>query len=227
MGGSQFVRNVSAATWNTPKGRPPFVARDENLLYPITGSIGLGRTVVSFLKIAAQEGAVDTFTDELAFTTTIDGKAGASVTLSPVPKQFRLVSGSANLSGSRMDLHKVKISLAFPKARPAQKKQLAADLAKAIEGGGGYHLNANWRATYALCVVDGRSREDELKKLRLVPPEVSCLESTDALFPRGDGVNNHVRTGSRKDLIDQQNRENELNYTAPPLAPGEIGPRRQ
>ena len=50
---------------NTPTGRPPFVPQPERGLYPITGSIGLARAVTSFLKIAVQEGALDTFTDEL------------------------------------------------------------------------------------------------------------------------------------------------------------------
>lgn len=214
-------RSSKPGYYNTP------VPRDPNLLYPITGSIGLANAVTSFLRIAVQEGALDTFTDELAFTTTWDGKAGASVTLSPVPKQFRLVSGSANLAGTRVDLHKVKISLAFPKARPAQKtkNQLVSEKQKQLEVRGGYPLNANWRATYALCVVDARTREDELKTLRLVPPEVSCLESTDALFPRGNGKNNSLLTGHPKDLVDNQFFPDPRQAPAP--EPGSVTPRKQ
>lgn|GEM_PF-5634522 len=200
------------------------VPRDKNFLYPMTGSIGLRKAVRSFLKIAVQEGALDTFTDELAFTTTFNASAGVGVTLSPVSKQFRLVSGSANIAGSRVDLHRVKISLAFPKARPTQvsKKQMAADYAKSLDVRGGYHLNPNWRATYALCVVDGRSREEELKNLRLAPPEVTCLDSTDAFFPRGDGTNSALLTGSRKDLSDQKKGDEREKQRAP--APGDVTP---
>jgi hypothetical protein len=185
------------------------VPRSENIIYPITGSIGLRQAVKSFLRIAVQEGALDTFTDELTFMTTVDAKLGSTITLTPVADRLRLVSGAVNLDGNRADMHKVKISLAFPKARPAQitkpsKKMLVASVLKEMDAKTGYQLNPNWRAAYALCVVDGRSREDDLKNLRLDPPEVTCLESTDAFFPRGNGVTNALLTGSRKDLADQK-----------------------
>jgi hypothetical protein len=101
------------------------VPRGQNIIYPITGSIGLREAVKSFLRIAVQEGALDTFTDELPFMTTVDAKAGATITLTRISDRLRLVSDNANVEGNRADVHKVKISLAFPKARPAQvsKKQ--------------------------------------------------------------------------------------------------------
>ena len=175
------------------------------MIYPITGSIGLREAVKSFLRIAVQEHALDTFTDELAFTTTVDAKAGATITLTPLADKLRLISGAANLDANRVDVHKVKISMAFPKARltqPPSRKQLAANFLDDVKGG--YQLNANWRAAYALCVVDGRSREDEFRNLRLDPPEVTCLKSTDAFFPRGNGTTSHLLTGSRKDLSDEK-----------------------
>lgn len=189
---------------NTPRDRPPFVPQPERGLYPITGSIGLARAVRSFLKIAVQEGALDTFTDELTFTTTLDGKVGGAVTLAPVPKEFRLVNATANLAGSRTDIHKVKISMAFPKARVTQKtkKQKANELLQDVIGG--YDLNAQWRAAYALCVVEARSREDEFKKLRLDPPEVTCLESTDTFYPRGNGRTNSLLYGRRYEFPDEK-----------------------
>ena len=189
---------------NTPTGRPPFEPQPERWVYPITGSIGLARAVTSFLKISVQEGALDTFTDELTFTTAFDGRVGGAVALAPVPKEFRLVNASANLSGSRLDLHKVKISMAFPRARATQKttKQKVDELLKDVIGG--YDLNAQWRAAYALCVVEARSREDEFKKLRLDPPEVTCLKSTDAFYPRGNGRTNSLLEGRRFDLLDER-----------------------
>jgi hypothetical protein len=189
---------------NTPTDRPPFVPQPERFLYPITGSIGLARAVTSFLKISVQEGALDTFTDELTFTTTFNGNVGGAVTLAPVPKEFRLVNATANLAGSRLDLHKVKISMAFPRARATQKttKQKVDDVLKDVAGG--YELNAQWRAAYALCVVEARSREDDLKNLRLDPPEVTCLHSTDAFYPRGNGRTNSLLFGRRNDLPDEK-----------------------
>jgi hypothetical protein len=173
-------------------------------VYPITGTIGLARAVTSFLKIAAQEGALDTFTDELTFTTTFDGRVGGAVTLAPVPKEFRLVNATGNFTGSRMDIHKVKISMAFPKARATQKtkKQQANDLLQDVKGG--HDLNSQWRAAYALCVVEARSREDEFKKLRLDPPEVTCLKSTDTFYPRGNGITNSMVTGRRYEFPDEK-----------------------
>lgn len=189
---------------NTPRRSPPFEPQPERLAYPITGTIGLARAVTTFLKIAVQEGALDTFTDELTFTTTFDGKVGGAVTLAPVPKEFRLVSATANLAGSRLDIHKVKISMAFPKARVTQKseKQKVDELLKDVVGG--YELNSQWRAAYTLCVVDARSREDDFKNLRLEPPEVSCLASTDAFYPRGNGRSNSLLFGRRFDRIEER-----------------------
>jgi hypothetical protein len=189
---------------NTPTGRPPFEPQPVRPVYPITGTIGLARAVTSFLKIAVQEGALDTFTDELTFTTTFDGRVGGAVTLAPVPKEFRLVNATGNLTGSRTDIHKVKISMAFPKARVTQKneKQKVDELLKDVKGG--YELNAQWRAAYTLCVVEARSREDDFKLLRLDPPEVTCLASTDAYYPRGNGRTNSLLFGRRHELLDER-----------------------
>jgi hypothetical protein len=114
------------------------------------------------------------------------------------------VNASANLAGSRLDIHKVKISMAFPRARPTQKtkKQKIDEVLKDVIGG--YELNAQWRAAYALCVVEARSREDEFKKLRLDPPEVTCLKSTDAFYPRGNGRTNSLLFGRRLDLPEEK-----------------------
>jgi hypothetical protein len=192
---------------NTPTRRPPFEPLPERGVYPITGSIGLARAVTSFLKIAVQEGALDTFTDELTFTTTFDGRVGGVVTLAPVPKEFRLVNATANLAGSRTDIHKVKISMAFPRARVTQKQKVDSVLKDVA---GGYELNAQWRAAYALCVVEARSREDDFKKLRLDPPEVTCIASTDTFYPRGNGRTNSLLYGRRSDLLDEKLRLDQL-----------------
>jgi hypothetical protein len=200
---NDVVRSVESFP-NTPRRGPPFEPQPERGLYPITGSIGLARAVTSFLKISVQEGALDTFTDELTFTTSFDGRVGGAVTLAPVPKEFRLVNASANLAGSRLDIHKVKISMAFPRARATQKttKQKVDELMKDVIGG--YELNAQWRAAYALCVVTARSREEEFKLLRLDPPEVTCLNSTDAFYPRGNGRTNSLLYGRRYELLDER-----------------------
>lgn len=212
---------------NTPADRPPFQPQPVRPVYPITGTIGLARAVTSFLKIAVQDGALDTFTDELTFTTTFDGKVGGAITLAPVPKEFRLVNATTNLAGSRLDIHKVKVSMAFPKARVTQKseKQKVNELLKDVVGG--YELNSQWRAAYTLCVIDARSREDDFKNLRLDPPEVSCLASTDAFYPRGNGRTNSLLLGRRSERFEervnyeqQKQRTKALLQGRPDVSPG-------
>ncbi len=95
--------------------------RPGNFAYPLDGSIGVGRAVRTFIDIADQEGdlgeqgaAKDSFVDTLTFTTTVNASANASIKLAAVPHSFRIVSASAGLSGSRIDMHKMTISLAFP-----------------------------------------------------------------------------------------------------------------
>jgi hypothetical protein len=192
---------------NSADELPLELPRPKRLLYPITGHIGLEKVAKTFLSVASWNDGVDTFVDEIAFTTTLDARAGATIALNPVPQQFRLVSAAANLAGTRIDLHKVKVSLAFPKARPQQTpKQKLDQLEEAI---GGYVLNPNWRAAYALCVADARSREEDFKKLRLDPPEVTCIASTDTFFPRGNGRTNSLRTGRHVDLLQEQSTDNQ------------------
>ena len=159
--------------------------RDPNLIYPTTGSIGLRRAAVSFLRVAVQEGGVETFTDEMTFTTTVSGSLEAGVVLNPVPNSFRLTSATGAASGGRVDLHRLQISFAFPKAAPVPAKDVANKLARRLANPQSRRMNPAWRAAYALCVIEGRAREAELKIARLEAPEVSCLKSTDAFYLRG------------------------------------------
>ena len=52
---------------------------------PLTGSIGVGRVVETFIDIDLQGGAKDNFVDTLTFTTSVSGGADAAVKLDPVP----------------------------------------------------------------------------------------------------------------------------------------------
>ena len=169
------------------RGVPP---RDKNLLYPITGSIGLRRVVQTFVEISEQGGGKDSFVDTLTFTTTISAGVTAGLKINPVPNSFHLVSASANLSADRTDLHKIVISLAFPQEKKKGKQDrgdVIANDQKALEKQGllaPYEMNTLWRARYNICVADARNREDELKVLRLQAPEVYCITYADAFVPR-------------------------------------------
>ena len=166
------------------------IPRERNLLYPITGSIGLGKIAETFMAIASQDGGKDSFVDELTFTTTVNGSLNPSVMLSPVPYQLNLVSADAALGAGRVDMHEVTISLAFPVPDPTSFEALTT-LSELDKKSGQYTLNPLWRARYNLCLQTGQSREDELKALRYTAPEVYCLDYADAFAPR------HSRGGYR------------------------------
>jgi hypothetical protein len=140
-------------------------SRHGNIVYPLDGSIGVGRVVRSFVDIANQGGAKDSFVDTLIFTTLISGGANASIKL------------EAGLNGSRLDIHKMVLSLVFPRDKP--------EAITGVERRPG-DLNApfqrppDWRARYNLCVADARQREDTFKLLRLEAPEVYCIKYADA-----------------------------------------------
>ena len=107
----------AVASGSVPVGPIP---RQPNILYPITGSIGLDKAVNTFLAVASQGGGGDTgFVDTLTFTTVVTGNIHPSITLNPVPASFRLVSAETTLTATRTDLHMVTISLAFPKVATA------------------------------------------------------------------------------------------------------------
>jgi hypothetical protein len=152
----------------------------KNLVYPLEGSIGVGRVVRTFMDITKQGGAKDSFVDTLIFTTQIGAGAGAGIKLESVPHSFRLVSATANLSASRQDIHKMVASLVFPRNRPE-----AITGVQRFDG----DLNApfdrpeDWRARYNLCVADARAREDQFKLLRLEAPEVYCITYADNFAP--------------------------------------------
>jgi hypothetical protein len=181
--------------WGELIARPALCAdirpRPGNFAYPLDGSIGVGRAVRTFIDISNQGGdlggqaAKDSFVDTLTFTTNVSASANASITLAAVPHSFRLVSASAGLGGSRIDIHKMTLSLAFPQA-PSPPPIPAITGAKFEPG----YLNAPfarpplWRARYNLCVQDGRQREDKFQRLRHEAPEVYCITFADAFEPK-------------------------------------------
>jgi hypothetical protein len=163
--------------------------RPGNIVYPLGGSIGVGRAVRTFIDILDQAGKVggakweaeDSFVDTLTFTTTVSADASASITLAPVPHSFRLLSATAGLSGSRKDFHKMILSFAFP--HPLDPSvSLANPGAKFVNSA--FQRPPHWRARYNLCVQDGRQREDAVKLVRLEAPEVYCITFADHFDPK-------------------------------------------
>lgn len=164
--------------------------RRDHFVYPLTGSVGVGRVVETFIDIDEQGGAKDNFVDTLTFTTQASGGADATVKLEPVSNQFRLVSGTVGASASRLDVHKLTISLAF--SHPDAPKSITG--VTRVDG----DLNApdappflrpaSWRARYNLCVQDARTREASFKQLRLTDPLVYCIAYADQFAPSPDTV---------------------------------------
>lgn len=90
--------------------------REVNWIYPLTGDVGMYDSVATFIRLQRTETPgstrVFTFADTLTYTTTISGGATATLTLSPVPQQFRFTAANAGLTGSRTDIHKVVVTMA-------------------------------------------------------------------------------------------------------------------
>ena len=193
--------DASAALLLTRKGKRTFAAQDKwgalitqesrcegfsvaskNVLHPLGGSIGVDRVVTTFMALIDQGGAKESFVDTLVFTTDVSGGINATIKLSPVPHAFRLVSAGAHLFGSRMDVHKLTLSLVFPKADSSETifgvERFEGDLETP------FSRPADWRARYNLCVADARGREDTAKQLRLTAPEIYCIQYADAFDPQ-------------------------------------------
>jgi hypothetical protein len=163
--------------------------RPGNIVYPLSGSIGVGRAVRTFIDIVEQGGelggvkweATDSFVDTLTFTTEVMADAKATITLAPVPHSFRIVSATAGVSGSRKDMHMLTLSLAFP--HPLDSSALLANTGFKFENAP-FQRPPQWRARYNLCVADGRRREDAVKLVRLEAPEVYCITFADHFEPK-------------------------------------------
>lgn len=202
------VRWEELITSNLCDGRP--WQRSGNFVYPLTGSTGVGRTVRTFIDIDLQGGAKDSFVDTLTFTTEATGGADATIKLDPVPNQFRLVSATAGVAASRLDIHKLTLSLVFP--RPDPINPITGVVRVDGDLNAPFTRPADWRARYNLCVADARTRESAFRILRLEAPEVYCIRYADAFSPRTGGEE-VVRV--------------ELQGAAPrSLSPGEASPAR-
>ena len=101
-------------------------------LYPITGSIGLDKTINQFINLTLFDnltGSVNdkgergppTMVDKLVFTTKLSLSATPKIILAPIGMGFHLLDASLGLTASRNDAHTVTVALALPKpaANPA------------------------------------------------------------------------------------------------------------
>ena len=94
-------------------------ARSGNIVYPITGKIGLEEVFRTFVDLdrgagsTKQADSVHLFTDTLTFTTTLTASVNPKITLNPSTRELlRLADASGTFSENRVDAHQVAIALA-------------------------------------------------------------------------------------------------------------------
>lgn len=91
-----------------------------NIVYPITGKIGLEEVFDTFLKLSRDEISAEAqqltskkFNDKLTFTTTLSATATPKVALDAEPARvFRLLNATGTFGETRADVHQVSINLA-------------------------------------------------------------------------------------------------------------------
>lgn len=97
--------------------------RDPNIVYPITGEIGLTTTVSDFIKLSTRGARndpdardVNNFSEQLTFTTEISGTIAPTVRLSPMTDAFKLASANGELTARRRDVHELTVTFGLGKA---------------------------------------------------------------------------------------------------------------
>jgi hypothetical protein len=93
----------------------------ENLIYPISGEIGVYEVVKTFILLQQidnyKAGEVFTFADTLTFTTALSAGVTPKVVIGAFPDRFRLASANGSFGADRTDVHKVMLTLAGEKPR--------------------------------------------------------------------------------------------------------------
>jgi hypothetical protein len=95
------------------------LAAGENLIYPITGRIGVELFVREFVRVALftnlkedkDYNGAPTMVDTLLFNTFVSGSASPRVVFSPVGRAFQLADASFTAAASRRDLHTLTMGL--------------------------------------------------------------------------------------------------------------------
>jgi hypothetical protein len=111
-------------------------AKIGNIVYPITGKIGLEEVFETFIKMdhgvgITTKGATSNFSDTLTFTTTLSAGVTPKITLNPIPRHvFQVADTSIALTEMRTDQHQVAINLA--KGSPLKSIEQARSDAKTI-----------------------------------------------------------------------------------------------
>ncbi|MEQ1713251.1 MAG: hypothetical protein ABL908_17880, partial [Hyphomicrobium sp.] len=149
----------------------------ENLVYPITGQVGLGEIVSTYSRLRREtslqgnqsfNGAV--FSDKLNYTTTLKAGIRPTIELKSVAGAFRLTKGTIDGAADRTDVHKVTIAIST--------KAAGKETTKSFTGLSIRRVATPGAAGDAAAVVNEldrlRNRDDDLKTLetlRVLPIE--------------------------------------------------------
>ncbi len=105
--------------------------REANIIYPITGTVGLKTTVDDFFKLVTRGARTESdpkdvknFSEQLTFTTELSGSINPKVKLSPITDHFKVADVSGELSAKRTDIHELTVT--FDIGKNAGMKGLAA-----------------------------------------------------------------------------------------------------
>ncbi len=146
-----------------------WVQPDPNIVYPVTGSIGVGKIINAFIDVSELGGGREKFTDDITFTTLVRGKINPVLELAPVINQLRVVNAQGMFESQRKDIHKVKVSLAFPDlSRVHALRALGARSVPALSA------ETKDRALVNICIAEGEDRENRFGVLRDVSPRDYC-----------------------------------------------------
>ncbi|MFZ1813873.1 MAG: hypothetical protein WBO55_15640 [Rhizobiaceae bacterium] len=141
-----------------------------NPVYPIYGSIGMGEVMNTFIDLSQNGGGNGSFTDTLTFTTDIGNSLTPHLTLEVVPGKINLATAQLTAKNSRMDIHKLTVTITFPtdddRSIVTQTARLSSSEIR----------NTVARAEFEACVARAEDREDRFGQLRDIPPEVLCAD---------------------------------------------------
>lgn len=146
-----------------------WVQANRNIVYPATGSIGMGKIINAFMDVSQLGGGHDKFTDDITFTTTVRGKLNPTLELAPVLNRFQLAKATGEFESKRVDTHKLKVSLAFPDLS-------MVGVASAVSAAAIPRLadETKNRALINICIAEGESRENQFNTLREISPKEYC-----------------------------------------------------